>query len=121
MNGATSCGVDCVSALDSPTLDSPALDPTALDSSALDPTALDSTALDSTALDSTTTVACVASLPLPPAVCQSPFSHVRLAACYLSVGLVCRPPTAHGIRSQLGPIHPPPRSAVFIYRDSIWL
>ena len=101
-------------ALDPPALDSTALDSTALDSTALDSTALDSTALDSTALDSTTTVACVASPPLPPAVCQSPFSHVRLAACCLSVGLVCRPPTAHGIRSQLGPIHPtPPRSAVF--------
>ena len=46
MNDLTSCGIDCVSALDSPTLDSPALDPTALDSPALDPTALDPTALD---------------------------------------------------------------------------
>ena len=148
MDGATSCGIDCVSALDSPALDSHALDPPALDSpaldpptldppaldppaleppaldptaldptalgpTALDPTALDPTALDPTALDPTTTVACVASPPLPPAGCQSPFFHVRLAACCLSVGLVCRPPTAHGIRSQLGPIHPLPRSAVF--------
>ena len=42
MNDLTSCGIDCASALDSPTLDSPALDPTALDSPALDPPALDS-------------------------------------------------------------------------------
>ena len=115
-DGATSCGIDCISALnsralDSRALDSPALNPLALDSPALDSPALDSPALDPPALDSTTTVACVASPPLPPAVCQSPFSHVRRAACCLSVGLVCRPPTARGIRSQLGPIHPSPPAA----------
>ena len=85
----------------------------ALDSPALDSPALYSPALDSPALDSTTPVVCVASPPLPSAVCQSPspFSHVRLAACCLSVCLVCRPPTARRIRSQLTPIHPPPPAA----------